>query len=451
MKTDFSAIPPLIQWHEGMMLSPHHFQQNDIHFHRVIAHQLKLFSGYFWGIQHLKIDPVVLSDGLVRILELEALMPDGLIVSYSAEKDQERPPLEIDLKAFKPETPEEEIVVQLALPNYPSKGSPLIGKLPRYYSVEGQEINDVNVGDHPIHIPRLIPRLFLHVGKETPNQSISFPILKIIFVNEAFIKTKYTRPCFFLEKNTVLWEDCAKFIKRVREKALYLSSKLHDQGTVELFRETVDLLKPLMMSLPCFETLIHGDTIHPYYIYLRLCEIVGHLSCLHLTQVPPVLPIYNHNNINECFYPVLDLLNGYLDVIDISFTTIAFKQKERLFYTLLKESPLQKIIYVGLRIPRGRTEKHMEEWMKEAIIVSDNAIDSVREKRITGAHRSLIHQGKVFEFISSRDILVFEIKFDPKYIQINQNLHIFNPSDKQEERPKEIFLYISKSKNKEPS
>ncbi len=95
--TTKSLIAPQIQWHEGMLLSPHHFQQSDLRHHQVLIHHMSLVSEFHWGIRSFKLDPIVLPDGLIRITELEAIMPDGLIISYNIAQ-ADIPPLEFDLK-----------------------------------------------------------------------------------------------------------------------------------------------------------------------------------------------------------------------------------------------------------------------------------------------------------------------------------------------------------------
>ena len=75
------ALTPAVQWHEGMMLSPQHFQQSDLRHHQILSHQLMLSSYYHWGVYALKLDPIVLPDGLVRILELE-WVADSLVELY---------------------------------------------------------------------------------------------------------------------------------------------------------------------------------------------------------------------------------------------------------------------------------------------------------------------------------------------------------------------------------
>ncbi len=437
------ALTPAVQWHEGMMLSPQHFQQTDLRHHQIMSHQLMLLSYYHWGVYSLKLDPIVLPDGLVRVLELEALFPDGLIVNYSANMT-DIPPLEIDIKSLKTDAPKQEIMIHLAIPEYLEDNSPVTGEFPRYYSAEGQEVKDINLDDNIIRIPRLIPRVFLHAGDQPPTRCLSFPLLKMTFMEETFARTDYLHPCFFVEKNTPLWESCAELVQKIREKASYLSEKWQNQIGTPMLQETSAILKPLISVLPGLETIIHGDPIHPYKLFIRLCDTVGLLATLRLSQIPPVLPTYQHNDLNACFGPILALTKQYINSIDLSFASFSFQQKERLFYLRLHQNYLQEKLYVGVRAPKGMTEIQLEEWVNDSIICSDFSIETVRARRITGAERTLLQGEDLYELMPSRGVVVFSITPNPEYIKPEQNLNIFNPADHPDKRPTEIVLYVRK-------
>ena len=75
---DAHDLPGAIQWHEGMLLAPQHFQQLSIRHEELLHYHLMMISPFHWGIRRLKIDQVLLIEGTLRVQELEAIMPDGL-------------------------------------------------------------------------------------------------------------------------------------------------------------------------------------------------------------------------------------------------------------------------------------------------------------------------------------------------------------------------------------
>ena len=72
-----------IDWHEGMLLMPQHFQVSSSR-----SEELAVFHGhasnpYSYGVSHIMIDKASMQDGTFRVEELEAILPDGLRVTVS--------------------------------------------------------------------------------------------------------------------------------------------------------------------------------------------------------------------------------------------------------------------------------------------------------------------------------------------------------------------------------
>jgi type VI secretion system protein ImpJ len=80
--TSITQLPDAVQWWEGMLLSPQHFQQNDIYWQQHLQHRMRCVAPHNWGVRHLRIDHAALANGNVNISELECLLPDGLAIAF---------------------------------------------------------------------------------------------------------------------------------------------------------------------------------------------------------------------------------------------------------------------------------------------------------------------------------------------------------------------------------
>ena len=49
-------IPDPIQWYEGMLLTPQHFQQWDRALHHMVAQRFRAAQAFEWGLTRLEID-----------------------------------------------------------------------------------------------------------------------------------------------------------------------------------------------------------------------------------------------------------------------------------------------------------------------------------------------------------------------------------------------------------
>lgn len=436
-------IPYNINWHEGMLLSQHHFQQNDLRNFRVLASQLKLLSSNHFGVRHLRTDTVALSEGMYRIREIEAVFPDGLIFSYFPSKSALKP-LEINLNAVM-ENGQNECTVYLVIAESSDDVSPILGSPARYYSIDGDLVSDDNFKENEVRIPRLFPNAFLYVGDNIPELCIGFPLCKIIRLDGVFQVKNWTPPCFFIERHFPLWERCEKLAISIREKAVYLSEKMKYSASESTAFDSRRILEQIITIIPGFEALVYSNEIRPYELYQELSRVLGAVSVLIPTDIIPVVQPYNHNDIDSCLYKVINLIEHYTSSIERGFAVSSFKRKERFFYRYMSIEDIEGAssgkIYVGIRAD-NTSISNVELWMNEAIIVSDFALEKVRNKRIKGCKRKILSQDMVAKILPGVGVVLFEIEKDPNFIKAEENLHIFNPGNKSNVQPSEIMLYI---------
>ena len=448
-------IPYNINWHEGMLLSQHHFQQNDLRNFRVLASQLKLLSSNHFGVRHLRTDPVALSEGLYRIREIEAVFPDGMIFSYfppqnSSTVKMSLKPLEINLNAVM-ESGQNECTIYLVIAESSDDVSPILGSPARYYSVDGDLVSDDNIKENEIRIPRLFPNAFLYVGDHIPELCIGFPLCKIIRLDGVFQIKNWTPPCFFIERHFPLWERCERLAISIREKAVYLSEKMKYSASEASVFDCKRILEQIITVMPGFEALVYSNEVRPYELYKELSRVLGAVSVLIPTDIIPVMQPYNHTDIDSCLYSVINLIEHYLSSIERGFTVSSFKKKERFFYRYMSVDDIESYssgkIYVGIRADNASVSD-VEIWMNEAIIVSDFALEKVRNKRIKGCKRDILSQDMGSKILPGIGVVLFEIEIDRNFMQAEENLHIFNPGNKTTVHPSEITLYMPRGGNK---
>src|SRR5690606_29497365 len=92
------AAPDALVWHHGMLLAPQHFQQLSRRHEMLLYYHARTVAPYHWGVRHLEFDRVMLVGGVLRVRELEAILPDGLVVSHAGGPD--RADLQLDLAPF---------------------------------------------------------------------------------------------------------------------------------------------------------------------------------------------------------------------------------------------------------------------------------------------------------------------------------------------------------------
>jgi type VI secretion system protein ImpJ len=371
-------------------------------------------------------------------------MPDGLIYYYD-EGEETTLAIEYDLSSKKKELSNQAEFIQLIIPERVPNVSPLLGAMPRFNSFEAAEVKDENTGDNPISIASLIPNFSLHLGDCPPPKHIGFPIAKVKFEDNAFKLANFTPPCLFLAPKALLIQKCASLVQKIREKAHAFSEKWQNQVGSNLLRETADILRPLMTVLPMFEVLASSRQISPLTLFYELVRGAGIISQLTLSRIPDKFKSYNHNEIDECIEPIIEYITECIDRISLDYTILPFVKNDKFFSLKVHPSYIHKEeLVVGVQAKQGVSFKEIEEWMNEAVIVSDNAIQQVKERRVLGASRGVINDERLYTMSPPRDTTIFFIKADKTFISANQYFHIFNQSDEEQKRPMNIVLYVPK-------
>jgi len=432
-------VLPQIQWHEGMLLSPQHFQQMELRNQQILSYHLRRLSPFYWGIHHFKLDPIVLNRGTVRLLEIDAVMPDGLIIYRHSDLEA---PLELDLTPLKETLSKEEITVYLVVPERTMTSSSVIGDWPRFTSVDGEEVIDDNTPDNVIRIPRLLPKLALLAGPIPPARYEYIPFARLVYQDEAYILTPYIPPCFTIHPDSHLHNRCANLTMKIREKSSYLAEKWQNQIGTDLLRETSELSRPLVECLPILEAIVGTGKTHPYDLYLTLCMVAGRFATLRLNQVMPTFPPYQHNDILKSLSPILDWLDRIISSIERTYTIIPFLQNDRLFYYKLARGWAEEDLLIGVRIPPTMDASEMAEWVRECVISSESHLESARLRRVTGAAREAVDLEEMSDLMPGSGLQLYRVHMDPHYILPGENLMIFHAADQPDKRPSGIVLYV---------
>jgi type VI secretion system protein ImpJ len=434
-------IPHAVQWHEGMLLAPHHFQQLASRQEAQIQYHLTALAPFQWGIRSLQIDTNLLVSGTLRIVDLEAILPDGLIVSYDANSED---PLELDLTKHADELAHKPIYAYLVVAVRKSQTTK--GDLERYVSFVGDEVVDENTGSGAVQIPRLKPQLSLILNEILPAKYVGFPLLQISYRNEAYALTDYITPTPSVSPSSAIGGMCSAVARRLREKAMFLAEQARTPtAAVDIphYIRIQTILHGLVAGLPHFEAVLSTGISHPFLLYTALCTIVGHLSTSGSNRVPPMLDPYDHTKLRDTFEQAQDFIFQVIaEAIPEAYLAVPFHYEDGEFMIQFDEQWRDRRLILGIRGSSGSTKVDMLGWGSECLIGSQSKIEMMRNNRVLGAKRDILEIQE--DLPLSPDIILFALENDPEYIVSNERLNIFNIGDEQAQNtPAEIILYVA--------
>ncbi|MEI8393939.1 MAG: type VI secretion system baseplate subunit TssK [Rhodospirillaceae bacterium] len=438
-----SPLPDPIQWYEGMLLAPQHFQQSWLRSDALLPYHIRRLMPFFQGVQRIEIDSALLVVGIFRVLALEAVMPDGLVVRHPTEGGED---LQIELMPHAEQLRQQALTVHLVVPAY-KPGAAAGGEMARYRSVEAAPVVDENTGDNEQPMARLRPRLALLVGDEVPQKFVALPVARIIYSNEAFRLTEYMPPAVATGSDSVLAGQCRSIGRRLREKAAFLAGRLRAPvGTVQapMLAETRHTVQCLVADLPRLEALLSVGITHPLDLHVALCGIAGEVAALGSGLVPPLFDAYDHNNILGSVGPVIDFIGRMIDTVAETHMMIRFTVHDDGFRLMLQPNWLDGHgLLIGVRLAPGQGEAEVETWMQESAIASTDHVGPLRLRRLRGAQRTRVERDDRLGVMPDRGVLLYRITDDPSLVEPGRLLEILGPGPRPGvRRPAEVSLFV---------
>jgi type VI secretion system protein ImpJ len=433
-----------VLWEEGMPLAPQHLQQLVLRQEQLLAYQAGALAPFNWGVSRLQLDQDVLPEGLVRIRELEAVMPDSLVAHHVDGRD---PALELDVRAFQDAAGRGPITVHLTVP----AGRSITGaggELARYDVRETPEVLDEAGGALPVAVRRLRPRLGLEVT-DAPRQRpsakyVAMPLLRLAHDGRVFQQLDYAPPSLQVADRSPLWRVVQDFCRRAREKAHHLARQPSARAVAGLAPGLDRLeLEGIAAGLPPLEALLASGRAHPFVLYVELCRYMGVLSTLTGGEVPPAPPRYDHDDSFAAFGEVLAAIERTLDRTRRTLTPVRFTAEGSKFTLALEPAWSRGRMRIGLISHPGRPPAEAAAWIDRTLIATRDRSQELWQLRVRGAIRRAIDPAGETGLPSQPGMVLYAIEPDSAYITEGETLEIWNTDTRTDEaRPADIVLFV---------
>ena len=447
--TDAHSIPDAVLWHEGMLLSPQHFQQADLRAHALRSYLMQATAPFGWGVRRLRIDTAALEAGRFAITELEAVMPDGLLVLYPIAAAVNAPALELDLKPLLANAASQSVTVHLTVAAQSSRAEHLgTGEKQRFSEIVGTEVADANTGDNAIVIPRLLPNPGLDgtdspLNPPSPARLVSLPLAILRSDGQRFTKSDdYEPPRLRVDEDTLLF-------KRAKEIETALTTKANDwagrlrgalaEGQASTVGDSIATLRTIIRGVPRLGALLKTRAAHPFDVYLALCDIAGDLAVMGGELTNPNFDGYFHADPLAAFRVVAKFIIDALDKLRTPYTSEIFEHLETGKFELILRPVylrddqvvryLRDKLVIGVRVRRSQSVDAVRQWFQTARIGALGDIAALDLNRSAGAVREEIPSAPDLGVMPQPQMLLFSLVPDPDLLAAGQALQISLPPD----------------------
>ena len=377
-----------IVWNEGMLLTPHHFQQWDNYFEDLLNSRVQSAKQYDYGVLDIQVNNEAIANSNFQLTSCRAVLSDGLIVNVP---DTEAVP---DLRPvgdhFHPE--QERLGVHLAIPakkmgeaNYQANGAKANPNL--RFLQEGSLVKDETSGtnEQPIAYAKTNLRLIFDDEVRDGFTAIKIAELQRTPTGQLKIADDYIPP--ILKVSASVW--LTNMLRQLVEILITKSGSLGEQrrqSRASLADFTTSevavfwLLHTVNTSIPTMAHFFRSPLIHPEQLYLEMAELVGKLMTFSVDYHPKDIVKYDHDDLYFTFSNLSAQLKELLEtVIPSRCVPIPLeKTRDTLYVGRIEDERLLKEAGFYLAVRSQMPEAKLIEGVPRVVkIASRDAIDQV--------------------------------------------------------------------------
>lgn len=384
-----------VVWSEGMLLTPHHFQQSDNYHEDLINSRVTSIVPYSWGILDLQINRESMANGYFDLVRCRAVLPDGLVINLP-QTEPAPPPRPVEGHF---QTSDERLGVYLAVPtkragavNYREDADDL-SQMVRYFQ-DAAFVVDETTGDNERQVAFARGNLRILFADELGE---GFSVLKIAEIErtatgQLTLSEKWIPPALSVGASPWL----ANMLRQIIEILITKSSTLAEQrrqraaGLADFTASEVAvfwLLHTVNSAIPGLAHLFRTHLVHPERLYSMMIRLAGELMTFVIDRHPKDIVRYDHKDLYATFSQLSSDIRELLEtVIPTKCVAIPLEQVRKTLYAgriqdeqLLKEAGFY--LAVRAQIPESRLIEIVPRVVK---IAARDVIDAVVGSALPG-------------------------------------------------------------------
>jgi type VI secretion system protein ImpJ len=333
-----------VLWGEGLFLRPQHFQQQDAYHEWRLAQVARLLHPYAWGVRHIKVDTDALQTGMLRLLELQVVMPDGELFNAPSE-DELPPPVALGGPGQAEQQAAADTVFHLGMAPLRQHGSNMASTQDaadtavRYFRQSAQQADTytdavqaevVSLRKSARLLPDQAPRAHL----------MHLPLLRLKRTSTGGFEldARFVPPSLHIQSSPALFLQLRRLLDVLQAKvdALYGLHREPSKNIIEFRSGDVASFWLLHTASSAFAGLSHlarHPGLHPERLFEKLLELAGALMTFSKSFTLADLPAYDHQQPGPAFHRLDQVVRELLEtVISTRYFAIALHERTPSFH-----------------------------------------------------------------------------------------------------------------------
>ena len=332
---------PKILWGEGLFLRPQHFQQQDAYHEWRLAQMSRLLHPYAWGVRHIKVDLDALQTGLLRLLELQVVLPDGELFNAPAE-DELPPPVALSSLT---QDGAGEALFHLALAPVRSSGTNMASTADeadtavRYFR---SPIQSADAFTDAVAAELVVLRKSARLLPDNAPRAhlVTLPLVRLRKTSTGGFELdgRFMPPSLSIQSSPALFLNLRRLLDVLQAKvdALYGMHREPSKNIIEFRSGDVASFWLLHTASAAFAGLSHLSrhaALHPERLFEKLLELAGALMTFSKTFTLADLPAYDHSNPGPGFTRLDQVVRELLEtVISTRYFAITLNETQPSFH-----------------------------------------------------------------------------------------------------------------------
>jgi len=387
-----------IVWNEGMLLSPHHFQQWDNYHEDLLNTRVASLLPFEWGVLDLQVNRDAVANGSFQLISCRGVMPDGLVVNIP----QTSPEPDARMAEEHFHRAAESLDVYLAVPSRRTGAANFQGgarnQALRYSQTPGIVI-DETTGENEQQLAFASANFRILFADELRDgySALKIAELRRTTTGQLTLNENYVPPALHLGASAWLTNLLRQLIEYLVAKSRTLGDRRHQSRAGQAVFTTDDgmvlwVLPAINAAIPALAHLFRLRIVHPERLYAELARLAGALLTLVFERHPKDLVAYDHADLYNTFRKLDVEIRDLLERVDPKrYVPIPLTQERPSLYVgrvndegLLREADFY--LAVGAQIPENR----LLERVPFAIQIADrDGIETVINNALRGL--SLTH------------------------------------------------------------
>jgi type VI secretion system protein ImpJ len=325
-------------WSKGTFLTPQHLQTQDMYFESTLRFRLDALATFSYGITSFGLDLSSLAAGEIAVTHASGIMPDGLLFDMP---DSDRPPTPRNIaKFFGKDT--RSIDVFLSIPQYRYRGLNVSANSEATgtrYGSEIQLIRDENTGssEKPVQLARK-NFSFLFEGEKSEGNS-TLRIARVRPQDGAFVfDPVFAPPLLNCAANEYVFGIARRLTETLSSRSRELAETRRQKSVTQADFTASDienfwLLYTVNSFLPLVRHVLETRQGHPEPFFSTLLSLAASLTTFSSSVQPRDLPVYNHEDLSECFSKLEEKLRFLLEAAPPNFVSLVLKKGNRSFFS----------------------------------------------------------------------------------------------------------------------